>query len=90
MPAGIAELLSAQGWAFWVAALVGVTILGLAKGGFAGLGVLDLGDFPDAFFILKDIAGANIDAADLHGADGLLQVMTKSKGRAGKGHASRK
>ena len=40
MPAGIAELLSAQGWAFWVAALVGVTILGLAKGGFAGLGVL--------------------------------------------------
>ena len=40
VPAGIAELLSAQGWAFWVAALVGVTILGLAKGGFAGLGVL--------------------------------------------------
>jgi uncharacterized membrane protein YfcA len=42
VPAGIAELLSAQGWAFWVAALVGVTILGLAKGGFAGLGVLGL------------------------------------------------
>ncbi|MEI6485002.1 MAG: sulfite exporter TauE/SafE family protein [Sphingomonadales bacterium] len=28
------------GWAFWLAALTGVTILGLAKGGFAGLGVL--------------------------------------------------
>ena len=40
MPAGLADLLSGQGWAFWVAALVGVTILGLAKGGFAGLGVL--------------------------------------------------
>jgi hypothetical protein len=34
--------------------------------------VLDLGDFPDALFIFDDIAGANIDAADLHGAVGLL------------------
>lgn len=40
MPVGIAELLSAQGWAFWTAALVAVIIMGLAKGGFAGLGVL--------------------------------------------------
>ncbi len=37
---GIAAQLAAPGWEFWVAALVGVTVLGLAKGGFAGLGVL--------------------------------------------------
>jgi uncharacterized membrane protein YfcA len=35
------ELLSHGLW-FWLAALAGVTILGLAKGGFAGLGVLGL------------------------------------------------
>lgn len=40
MTATLADLLSSQGWAFWVAALAGVIILGLAKGGFAGLGVL--------------------------------------------------
>ncbi|OYQ26095.1 hypothetical protein CHU93_12730 [Sandarakinorhabdus cyanobacteriorum] len=33
-------MLAAQSWAFWAAAIAGVTILGLAKGGFAGLGVL--------------------------------------------------
>ena len=33
-------VLAAQSWAFWAAAIAGVTILGLAKGGFAGLGVL--------------------------------------------------
>ncbi len=39
MPDALA-VLAAQGWAFWAAAIAGVTILGLAKGGFAGLGVL--------------------------------------------------
>jgi uncharacterized protein len=34
------SVLSSQSPAFWIAALAGVTILGLAKGGFAGLGVL--------------------------------------------------
>ena len=38
--ADLTAQLAAPGWAFWVAALVGVTVLGLAKGGFAGLGVL--------------------------------------------------
>lgn len=38
--ADLVAVLSAQGWGFWVAAIAGVTILGLAKGGFAGLGVL--------------------------------------------------
>jgi hypothetical protein len=33
--------------------------------------VLDLGDLPDAAFVFEDVAGANIDAADLHGAMGL-------------------
>lgn len=40
MAGPIANLLGGQDWAFWSAALAGVTILGLAKGGFAGLGVL--------------------------------------------------
>lgn len=40
MAASIADLLGSQGLAFWVAALCGVIVLGLAKGGFAGLGVL--------------------------------------------------
>lgn len=40
MVGAVAVLLSSQSWAFWVAALCGVTILGLAKGGFSGLGVL--------------------------------------------------
>lgn len=34
------SVLASQGPGFWLAALAGVTILGLAKGGFAGLGVL--------------------------------------------------
>ncbi len=34
------SVLSSQSLVFWLAALAGVTILGLAKGGFAGLGVL--------------------------------------------------
>lgn len=38
--ADLIAVLAAQTAAFWVAAIVGVTILGLAKGGFAGLGVL--------------------------------------------------
>jgi uncharacterized membrane protein YfcA len=38
--AELTAVLAAQSWAFWAAAIAGVTILGLAKGGFAGLGVL--------------------------------------------------
>ena len=33
----------------------------------AGLGVLGLGDFPDAFLVFENIARTNVDAADLHG-----------------------
>lgn len=36
----LAAALAGQDAAFWAAAVIGVTILGLAKGGFAGLGVL--------------------------------------------------
>ncbi len=32
----------------------------------ARLGVLDLGDLPDAALVFEDVAGANIDATDLH------------------------
>ena len=35
----------------------------------ARLGVLRLGNFPDALLIFENIAGTNIDAADLHGMD---------------------
>ena len=63
MPAGIAELLSAQGWAFWIAALAGVTILGLAKGGFAGLGVL--GYCNQGRFLMNCGLLSHIEAADL-------------------------
>ncbi|KEO91256.1 hypothetical protein EH31_00920 [Erythrobacter longus] len=36
------------------------------RAAFAGLGMLDFGNLPDAFFILNDIAGTDVDAADFH------------------------
>ena len=33
----------------------------------ARLGMLGLGDLPDAFFVFEDVAGTNVHAADLHG-----------------------
>ena len=37
----------------------------------ARLGVLDLGDLPDAAFIFENIAGTNVHAADFHGRPAL-------------------
>jgi uncharacterized protein len=85
VPAGIAELLSAQGWAFWAAALVGVTILGLAKGGFAGLGVLGvpimaLGMSPVLaaaillpILLVQDVF--SVKAFGAHREDAILKIM---------------
>src|SRR3546814_10689956 len=33
----------------------------------AGLGMLNLGDLPDAAFVFENVSGADVDAADLHG-----------------------
>jgi hypothetical protein len=48
------------------------------------LGVLDLGDLPDAAFIFKNVAGADIDAADLHGLEPLFEVKRASGRTAGR------
>src|SRR5690606_15711700 len=37
----------------------------------AGLGVLDLGDLPDAAFVFEDVAGTDVHAADFHGSRSL-------------------
>ncbi|WP_164156040.1 sulfite exporter TauE/SafE family protein [Sandarakinorhabdus rubra] len=79
-----AELLS-HGWWFWSAALIGVTILGLAKGGFAGLGVLGvpvmaLGMSPVTaaaillpILLVQDVF--SVKAFGAHRNEGLLKLM---------------
>jgi hypothetical protein len=47
----------------------------------AWLGVLDFDRAPDTFFIFDDVAGTNVDAADLHGKSLYAREMKKSRRR---------
>lgn len=85
MPIELAAALAAHGPWFWLAALAGVTILGLAKGGFAGLGVLGvpimaLGMSPVTaaaillpILIVQDVF--SVKAFGAHRDDGVLKRM---------------
>lgn len=80
--------LAGQDAGFWTAALIGVTILGLAKGGFAGLGVLGvpimaLGMNPLIaaaillpILLVQDVF--SVRAFGAHRDNGLLKVMIPS------------
>lgn len=85
VPDGLAAALAGQGWVFWAAALAGVIILGLAKGGFAGLGVLGL---PIMTLGMNPVMGAaillpillvqdvfSVNAFGAHRNDGVLRLM---------------
>src|SRR4029450_8816810 len=50
----------------------------------ARLGVLDLHGAPDTAFIFDDVAGTNVDAADLHVDRLYAREMKKSRGRSGR------
>lgn len=80
--------LAGQDAGFWIAALIGVTVLGLAKGGFAGLGVLGvpimaLGMNPVIaaaillpILLVQDVF--SVRAFGAHRDNGLLKVMIPS------------
>lgn len=85
MSGPVIDLLGQQGLAFWAAALAGVIILGLAKGGFAGLGVLGvpimaLGMSPVVaaaillpILLVQDVF--SVKAFGAHRDDGILKRM---------------
>ncbi|WP_353215994.1 sulfite exporter TauE/SafE family protein [Sandarakinorhabdus sp.] len=88
MPPELLAALTAQDAGFWVTALIGVVLFGLAKGGFAGLGVLGvpvmaLGMSPVTaaaillpILLVQDVF--SVRAFGAHRDSGLLRVMVPS------------